>query len=231
MKGRRVKDLASSGYTKLGVGRTTILFDHGGAAQHCAPLAFEMSYGRDRVFVNCGSHIADADWQDMLRYSPAHTALEVQGQGAFAGYKVQDFACAEEADYGYVEATHDGYYGEAGLMHKRSLYLSQDGHDLRGEDVLRADDALLQARRAVVRFHLHPKVMVSLLNDGREALLRLPNGIGWRFQHAGGFMQLEASVYAGEVGIAPVRSQQLVVIADIVQRETVLKWALRREGL
>ena len=33
---------------------------------HAAPLAFEMSYGRERIIVNCGSHPTNPEWQDML---------------------------------------------------------------------------------------------------------------------------------------------------------------------
>lgn len=231
IKGRRLKNLDSSGYSKLSVGRSTALFDHGRSTQHCAPLSFELSYGKDRIFSNCGSHESNADWREMLSGMAAHNGLEMEGQVLSAQPRIFDYKYEASGQYAYVQAAHDGYIAQTGLIHRRSLYLSQDGHDLRGEDALFAQIPLVQAHGAALRFHIHPRVMVSLVSDGHAALLRLPNGVGWRFQQSGGALALEDSVYAGDYGIQPRKTQQLVVRFAAISDSCSVKWALRREGL
>lgn len=231
VKAARIKHMNKSGFSKLNIGRTTLLMDHGPSGYHCAPLSFEMNYGRDRIFVNCGSHQSDETWRSLLSQTPAHTTLDLAGQGPAHSYKVSNVAHKEDPSFGYLEATHDGYRAETGLLHKRSLYLCQDGYDLRGEDTLYSDAPLMQTRRAFIRFHLHPKVIVSQIQNGTVALLRLPNGIGWRFQHAGGHLTLESSIYAGALGTAPRKAEQLVITADLTAQTHSIKWALRREGV
>lgn len=231
IKGRHLKQLKDSGYTKLSVGRSTILFDHGKNAQHSAPLSFEMNYGKDRVFVNCGSHESNPDWQQMLSSAAAHSALALDGETLAAQLKVFDCESDLKGDYAYVQAAHDGYLASAGLLHRRRLYLSQDGHDVRGEDALFAQIPLMRAQGGVVRFHLHPRITVSLMSDGQAALLRLPNGIGWRFQQSGGRLALEESIYAGDSDALPRKTQQLALHFSMAGEQLSLKWALRREGL
>jgi uncharacterized heparinase superfamily protein len=85
-----------------------------------------------------------------------------------------------------------------------------------------------QPPRFAVRFHLHPRVQVALNQQG-GALLRLPSGQGWRFRSAGGQLELADSIYLGRRGEMR-RSQQLVLRGQTEGNETIVKWALQREG-
>ena len=50
------------------------------------------------------------------------------------------------------------------------------------------------------RFHLHPSVKASSVQDGESILLRLGDGSGWRFRATGGVTNVQESVYLGERG-------------------------------
>ena len=213
------------------MGRSHILFDHGAGGAHAAPLSFEMNYGKDRVLVNCGSHDSNKDWRDLLLDAAAHNTLQIDGYSAAKGYKTFDVQAQHTPEYSYVQSAHDGYLADTGLIHRRSLYLSHDGHDLRGEDNLYAQIPLVQDKHAFERFHLHPKIVVSIVQDGAAALLRLPNGIGWRFKQQGGHLSLQDSIYAGELGTQPRKAQQLVIAAAVRGESSAIKWALQREGV
>lgn len=245
VRGKVLNGLPCSGFEKLTLGRTGLMMDCGPAPEwpydagaHAGPLSFEMSYGRERLFVNCGSHPVDPGWQDALRSTPAHTGLsmdarnacEIKPSGHFAR-KVQHPSVLREdlKNAVLLEASHDGYVQLNGFTHKRRLYISEQGHDVRGEDVLQAQADPARAIDVAVRFHLHPKVMVSLIRDGQEALLRLPGGVGWRFHHSAGHLALEDSVYLGE-GTQPRKTKQLVIYGQTVEKEAHIKWALQREG-
>ena len=245
VRGKTQNSLPCTGFERMTLGRSAIVMDCGNAPErpydaraHAAPLSFEMCYGRERLFVNCGSHPVDESWHEALRATPAHTALsmdarnacEIKSDGHFAR-KVRDANVLREdlKTAVLIEASHDGYVPLNGFTHKRRLYLCEQGHDLRGEDLLSSSIAPARAIDVAVRFHLHPKVMVSLIRDGQEALLRLPGGVGWRFMHGGGHLALEDSVYLGQ-GIEPRKTKQLVIYGQIHDVKAQIKWALQREG-
>ncbi len=245
VRGKTLSSLPCTGFERLTLGRTSLMVDCGQVPDwpydkgaHAAPLSFEMSYGRERLFVNCGSHPVDPAWHEALRNTPAHTALsldarnacEIKASGHFARRVQNPTALREDLkNAALLDVSHDGYEALNGFTHKRRLYLSEQGHDLRGEDVLSAQVDPVQPVDVAVRFHLHPKVMVSLIRDGEEALLRLPGGVGWRFHHSSGHLALEDSVYMGQ-GVHARKTKQLVIYGQAHEKQAQIKWALQREG-
>ena len=83
-----------------------------------------------------------------------------------------------------------------------------------------------------LRFHLHPSVQVSLLQNGNAALLRLPSGLGWRFVAEGGTMSLAESIYLG--GLDEVRRSEQIVLSGLFEPvdpsgvTAKVKWALKK---
>jgi len=247
-RGKILSALPCTGYERLSLGRTCVMMDCAGApdwpyadSAHASPLSFEMSYGRARLFVNCGAHPLDEDWREALCSTPAHTALSLDarnacglqgrcGRGSFAPAVVLREDLRHAA---LLEASHNGYVPVNGFHHKRRIYLSDQGHDVRGEDVLSADVLPVRPVDVAVRFHLHPKVMVSLIRDGQEALLRLPGGVGWRFHQGSdlrnGRLELEDSVYLG-CGTSIRKSKAHFIYGQIIDNSSKIKWAVQREG-
>lgn len=246
MRGKVTNSLSKTGFERIAQGRSLLMFDAGisppaphDRAAHAAPLSFEFAYGKERVFVSCGSHPASEDWAESLRSSAAHNTVtvenrnccEIKKDGSF-GRKVlkPQVKRSETKQFSLIEASHDGYYSLNGLTHERRLFLCEQGHDLRGEDVVRSMFHQPECLQFAVRFHLHPRVLVSLVQDGEEALLRLSSGVGWRFFHDGGRLALENSVYIGQ-GSQPRKTKQLVIYGETAAQVTSIKWALQREGL
>ena len=241
-----LNSLPHSGYERLAVGRGLIIMDTGKPAKwphdttsHAAPLAFEMSYGRERIIVNCGSHPTNAEWQDTLRFTAAHSSLTIDDRNACEIHKDGSISRKPKKvslhrddmiEGALVDASHDGYLSVNGITHRRRLYYADEGNDLRGEDTLTCTTGMNKVHNIAVRFHLHPKVSVSLVKDGEEALLTLPGGIGWRFTASGATLVLEDSIYLGE-GIRPRKTKQLVILADMDIDTLQIKWALQRELL
>jgi uncharacterized heparinase superfamily protein len=125
----------------------------------------------------------------------------------------------------WLELSHDGYQRPFGVVHRRRLFLSPGGDDLRGEDTLVGEGR----GRYAVRFHLHPRVQASLVQDGSAVLLRLPSGLGWRLRTSTGTLVLADSIYLGRRGEMK-RAQQVTISGLVEGRDTMIKWALRREG-
>ncbi len=245
-RARTLNSLPHTGYERLSVGRGLIIMDTGKAPKwphdvtsHAAPLAFEMSYGRERIIVNCGAHPTNAEWQDTLRFTAAHSTLTIDDRNAYEIHKdgslsrkAKKVSLNREDMIGavLVDASHDGYVPVNGITHRRRLYYADQGNDLRGEDTLTCTTGLTKPHVIAVRFHLHPKVNASLVKEGEEAILALPGGTGWSFTASGAQLHIEDSIYLGE-GIRPRKTKQLVILADMDADTLQIKWALQRELL
>ena len=238
------------GYHRLLASRTLLIADTGpppeagsAAFAHAGSLSFEMSVGRDRMIVNAGARPgAAAAWASAQRATASHSTLviddtnsaELLADGGF-GRTPKILTCEHQGADGthWLDASHDGYCANFGLIHRRRLYLAAAGDDVRGEDCLvRAGGLLGAGKPFAIHFHLHPDVQASLVRQGRAVLLRLPRGGGWSMTAVGGALDLVAGIYLGGGG-GPLRCEQ-ILISGVVGEAAVgtaaarVKWGLRR---
>ena len=240
-RGRPLMSAPQSGFQRLQAGRTLVLVDAGvpppaglDRHAHAGTLSFEMSVGRERLIVNCGTHPGDAGWRRVLRATAAHSTAVVDDVNSAelardAGLRRRPavVVCRREEDDGnvWLDMSHDGYRGRLGVLHRRRFYLAAAGEDLRGEDSFEGGAGC----RFALRFHLHPAVLASLTTSGDSVLLRLAKGGGWRLRAQGAGLALEESIYFGQAG-EPRKTAQVVLAGRIRGAETTVKWALQRES-
>lgn len=245
-----------SGYQRIKRGDVVVIMDTGtpnignpAVEAHAGCLSFEMSAGAERIIVNCGATDRHGPgWRHVLRATAAHSTVTV-GDTSSCSFLALDASGkwgdgrviigpsdvpTERSDREpgtLLEASHDGYGRRFGLIHRRRIYVSEGGTDLRGEDMLaRIQDMPRRFRRKglsfAVRFHLHPDVDPHLSADGKSIHLALPSGRGWRFRAAGGALALEESPYIDEQDRLRV-SRQMVVHARVEGHTTVIRWVVQ----
>ena len=228
-----------AGYDRLQAGRTLVLvdsglptdkgFDRGG---HSSPLAMEFSDGAQRIVVNCGAPAdGSGPWNELARATAAHSTLTVndvhaveidEGGGVRAG-GLNIEARRTEADGGlWLDLSHDGYAAPFGLVHRRRLYLTRQGGDLRGEDLLEGDAGWPFS----LRFHLHPDVEPKL--EAGAVQLTLPGRQQWSFRASGGRLALATSIYLGEG--RPRNTDAILVEGRTGTGGGEVKWAFRAAG-
>ncbi len=251
-----------SGYQRLDANGTVALLDTGIApprpfdtAAHLAPLALDLSTAEGPMITACGFNDEQPpSWARPIRAAAAHSTLILDnrspGRLLTREWKRRAVGDAVERIAGPVKATrkeqesgiwleshHEGYLGDYGLSHRRRLFMPRDGHDVRGEDSLFAPMGSVPVRRDqvpfAIRFHMHPKVRVSLSQDQSSALLVVDGKAGWRFRTDGGQVSLEDSVYLA-TGAAPIKTQQLVIYGqafcdgDGESRSNRVRWSFRK---
>jgi uncharacterized heparinase superfamily protein len=116
-----------------------------------------------------------------------------------------------------IEAQHDGYRADYGLIHRRAVYMDKAGVDLRGVDTLsrpanekKAPDDFRPP--FAIRFHLHPDV-VPTMGEAGVVYLEGPFGSRWRFRTDAANLALEDSVYLGNLD-GPARTRQVVLSGE-----------------
>jgi uncharacterized heparinase superfamily protein len=239
-RGRPLRRAPHAGFDRIAQGRTVIIADSGVPAParldrcaHAGIGSFEMSVGRERFIVNCGAHPGSGPWRAALAATAAHSTMTVADTNQVelidgGGVRRRPHPVETRREDGpngtLVEIAHNGYAG-LGVMHRRRLYLGDNGDDFRGEDTVIGS----VAQPFAIRFHLHPDVQASLTGNGRTALLRLGDGAGWRFRSDLDSVALEDSVYLGSGGV-PRRSSVLVIAGrSRAGEEMMVRWAFRRE--
>ena len=245
-------DGEKSGFRRLQQGQGVVIMDAGPPADldysqksHAGTLSFEMSYGKQRIIVNCGcarhlAHMVQGDIYKLSRSTAAHSTLilndknssEILKDGRI-GHGPSMVNCVRTSEQGHslLEASHDGYLSRFGIIHHRAIYMNELGDDIRGEDILEHGKSRnkngVKKLKFDIRFHLHPDITLSRQAAADRLLLRLPTSEYWQFQCSGGELSLEECLYFGD-GARIQNTRQIVVSGTAEHRKTVLKWSLRR---
>ncbi|PLK27899.1 heparinase [Novosphingobium sp. TH158] len=254
---RPLRDVRQWGYQRVVAGKSVLQFDtappplsrhsrHGCAST----LAFELSHAGQRIIVNCGGAAAaggliPARLDAGLRATAAHSTLVLDDSNSTAvliggkiGSGVNEVDVERrtlEGERGSgatrIEASHDGYAGRYGLVHRRILILRDDGSELRGEDLLVPAKGKGSRGKVAfaIRFHLGPNVEVRLTEDRQGAGIALPDGSYWQFRSGGGEVSIEDSLWADHHG-RPVAIQQLVVQGLASRGGRNFAWLLKKMG-
>jgi len=252
VRGQPFHHARHSGYQRLAAGRSILQLDCGGLPQGCFALkahagflAFELSSGADRLVVNCGAGGEDhAGWDAALRATAAHSTLTLADTSSasilppgpardFLGPRLSGGPAgptsrrSETAQGWTIEATHDAYVPQFGLVHERRITMSPQGLMVTGADRLvpAAKGPAPRPQPFAVRFHIHPDVRVSRL-EGGGILLKLAGGEGWRFRGGGGEVGIEESIYLGS-GVVR-RAEQLVISANFKQSPVEVAWVFEQ---
>ncbi len=241
-----------TGFQRVTAGRTAIVMDSGAPPPpghdelaHAGLLGFEMSAGRARLIVNCGSDWkAHSEWAFAGRVSAAHSTLVVADRNSSRLYRNGGLgrrpetvtARRREHDGAVViEGSHDGYVPGFDVRHTRRIYVSASGEDIRGQDIL---ERPAQSRRGpavafAVRFHLHPDVSIdsmSIWEKGGRIIDFSRRGAGnWQFHAEQGVtIRVEDSFYQG-VRNRRQRTSQIVLSGEYRgSGAQSVRWAIRR---
>jgi uncharacterized heparinase superfamily protein len=237
------------GYHRLERGETVVIVDAGSGPPleasdqaHAGALSFEFSAARERIVVNCGAAAAGLDdLREALRETAAHSTLTLgeESSARFRSYltaddtrrrRMVDIAPRPKverdsnADGEALSAGHEGYLKRFGVAHNRTFLLESTGNRLTGLDQLTGTAG--GAPPAVLRFHLHPRVIPEL-DAGRQAVrLRLGEGSAWTFEAGGLALALEESIFLG--GLASQRRTQQIVVA-VPNGTGEIRWSFARQ--
>ena len=237
-RGKPLTSAPHTGFERVSANRTLVIADAGapsltGHGAHAGTLSFEMSVGKQRVIVNCGAYAGrDSTWRLAQRATAAHSTLVVEDRNSFEIHEDRTIGAkganvtAErlEGDGNtWIDMSHDGYVASHGVVHRRRIYVNASGSDIRGEDMLDGSGE----HKFSIRFHLHPSVKASLVQDGGSVLLRLPDKSGWRMRCSGGIASLQESIYLGD-GQETKRTEQIVIAGASQQGSAQIKWALTK---
>jgi uncharacterized heparinase superfamily protein len=250
------------GFARMTCGRTSVITDvssppvpHASGNAHASTLAFEVTSGRRPLIVSCGSGAPfGAQWTRAGRATPSHSTLSIDGVSSakITSEKGRELLSkaprnvviqsGSDANGQSFTARHDGYSADFGLTHTRSLSISPDGRELRGEDTLGAlsegdrirfehymNQVSLQGVPFSVRFHLHPEIDVEVDLGGTVVSLGLKSKEIWVFRPSeGAILSVEPSVFLEKGRLKPRATKQIVLSGRLMEYATQVSWSLAK---
>jgi len=243
--------LTSSGYQRLAGGPTTVIMDTGympqkqlkslSATAHAGCLSFEMSSSAHRFIVNCGiDPNSSGEFDYFGRLTAAHSTATLNDTSSCRFHHIgqTDTLILDGPDrvrikhikhstcHGLI-ACHNGYEKTFNLLHQRSIALSRDGNLLQGADrFLKTNpEQKMEPIMTTVRFHLHPDVEVSQL-DEKSLRLEVMRADIWLVT-CQAEMTLEESIYFCDLQ-GPTRTKQIVFSFDAASGQEIY-WEFRRQ--
>jgi uncharacterized heparinase superfamily protein len=217
---RQDQTYEESGFTSIRKARTSLLIDHG-------HMAIEIGYAGHRLITSCGTHYLDSNWKNALSSMAAQSALTIDNMHTVtADIKPKVELQKLNSDVLFI-GTYDMRHNDVLISHTRRLYIDKAGEDIRGEDIVTRDIAAHDLP-LTIRFHIHPNVKVSMMNDHTGILLRLPNGVGWAFRcHDSSAIALDESVFCSN-GFDIRKTHQIAIHLPFKGLNNKIKWALKR---
>ncbi|MTI09300.1 heparinase II/III family protein [Curvivirga aplysinae] len=233
-----------SGYGKANAGQTELILDYGlppikkeaQSNYHASIASFELYVDQTPFIINCGDvSTTDKNWSLAQRSSSAHstaiiadtnqTELNSHGIGRRLPSVSYDFQNTEEGSF--LSVSHTGYEKNFGYHHNRQIFIYANGNDIRGHDEFSTSQQSAP-QNFKIRFHLHPSIQVSLLQNKTAALLKLPTGQGWRMRTDGAELNIEGSYFC-DLGLQ--RNSKQIVLSNVLKSDkTIVKWAFQVEG-
>lgn len=171
----------SSGYSRVSLADYTVIFDHANVGPdylpghaHADTLSFELSMGKQRVFVNSGTSLYGTSVERVRqRQTAAHNTVSVAGMDSsqvWSGFRVAKRAYAEldkvsnAGQQVQLVASHNGYMQQSPkVTHTRALDFAPDS--------LVINDTLSKGAPACFHLHLHPEVDVIRLSESELKIM------------------------------------------------------------
>lgn len=251
-----IENAPLAGYRRIQAAEAVVIMDAGkpppeafSSRAHAGCLAFEFSYGFQRMIVNCGAPVGVHDARRALaRATAAHSTATLndtsschfappdevrwpQGSPLMSGPKNVKVSRDEDDVSARIVASHDGYRALFGVEHRRSLTLGKTGGWLIGEDQFEAVNTRRAARMPdafALRFHLHPQIEADVSEDGQTVYLGgLETGV-WTFSAGGLPLAIEESVFFA--GLDGSRRTRQIVISGNFRQTPVVRWVFVRDG-
>ena len=250
-KYRGSEEVSNLGFKRLNGARFSMLIDtspplYGKRDEigHAGFSSFELYYGANAIFVNCGGGSRFGyQYRKYCQSSKAHNVLLLNeksqcsfGKKPFSRnnsyYYISDGPKDIKVNYESsitektVELSHDAYKKDYGISVNRRLSMDLVKNCVIGRDnVINERDSKNKSFNASVAlyFHLHPSIACKKKKNG--VLLKMPGDKKMFFTYKGGNLTLEKSTYIGNF-FEPQEITKLVIESNVKHSDSKINWKI-----
>ena len=128
-----------------------------------------------------------------------------------------------QKNYWKVNAAHDGYLKQYGIIHEREIEFYPEQIKFVGHDKIISKNGIKNLKFEI-RFHLEPNIKIMKTQDNKSILIDL-DGEGWKFNSNNNNMNIDNGLYFGRKN--SVVDNQNIVISGMTNGENqTIKWEI-----
>ena len=229
------RELAESGFQRIDTKDTTLILDCGVPKNydatykaHSCSTTFELSYKKNKIIINALSGLDEK----INRTTAAHSTLTLNNTNAYKILKNEHLSRVPEKlkvkrveryEANVIEIENYGYKNQYDAVHKRLIYVDNEGLDIRGEDNIYCPMEITFD----IRFYLDSTIKTLLTNNGKNILLKLKSGVGWKFSSSLDNINI-ASNRNININNQPITNEHIHLTGETKELITVVRWSLKK---
>ena len=200
-------------------------------------LSFEIVSGRKKLICNSGYFQNFKHQLNKISKSSAiHSTLILEDISSckftkqspskiFDGLKIIKKNVVFEENYWKINAAHDGYLKQFGIIHDREIEFYPEQIKFIGHDkIISKNNA--KNLKFEIRFHLEPSVKVMKTLDNKSILIDL-DGEGWKFNSNQNIMNIDTGLYFGKKN-SFVSNQNIFISGMTNGDNQTIKWEITK---
>jgi len=130
-----------------------------------------------------------------------------------------------EKNYWKVNAAHDGYLKQYGIIHEREIEFYPEHIKFVGHDKIISKNSIKNLKFEI-RFHLEPNIKIMKTQNNKSILIEF-DGEGWKFNSDNNNMNIENGLYFGRKD-SFVDNQNIVISGMTNDENQTIKWEITK---
>tara|TARA_B100000787_G_C16162665_1_gene282234 strand:- start:729 stop:1394 length:666 start_codon:yes stop_codon:yes gene_type:complete len=129
-----------------------------------------------------------------------------------------------EKNYWKINASHNGYLKQYGIIHERELEFYPEQMKFIGHDKIASKNHIKNLKYEI-RFHLEPNIKIMKTQDNKSILIDL-NGEGWKFKSENN-MNIDNGLYFARKN-SFVDNQNIIISGMTNEENQTIKWEITK---
>jgi uncharacterized heparinase superfamily protein len=130
-----------------------------------------------------------------------------------------------EKNYWKINASHDGYLKQYGIVHEREIEFYPEQKKFIGHDKIISKNSFKNLKFEI-RFHLEPNIKTMKTQDNKSILIDL-DGEGWKFNSNQNNMNIDNGLYFGRKDTF-IDNQNIVISGMTNEENQTIKWEITK---
>ena len=234
------------GYAILNNKKTSLIMDIGSSPDkkfssnyQAGALSFEVITGGKKLICNSGySQNHSHKLNELSKSSAIHSTLILDDRSSCKFNKTKDESSkisygikilkkniVFEKNYWKINAAHDGYLKQYGVIHERVIEFYPEQIKFIGHDKIISKNQIKNLKFEI-RFHLEPNIRIMKTQDNQSILVDL-DGEGWKFNSDNNSMNIDNGLYFGRKD-SFVDNQNIVISGMTNDENQTIKWEITK---
>jgi uncharacterized heparinase superfamily protein len=231
------------GYAALNSKKISLFMDVGSSPDkkfssnyQAGALSFEIISSGKKLICNSG-YFQNRGYQlnELSKSSAIHSALILDDRSSCKfnktkneishGLKILKKNIVFEKIYWKINAAHDGYLKQYGIIHEREIEFYPEEIKFVGHDKIISKSSIKNLKFEI-RFHLEPNIKIMKTQDNKSILIDL-DGEGWKFNSDNNNINIDNGLYFGRKN-SFVDNQNIVISGMTNDENQTIRWEITK---